>query len=248
MEGILCGKDYLNKFDPFVYLQRYANVHEIRSTNMLTCYHNAFNELTDDLSVLDYGSGPTIIATISAATKASEIVLSDYSPTNCEAIRNWLDKSEDAFNWDDHFQFVITKLEGKEEEVLKRKQKVRKVVKAVVHCDLTQDPPIEEGFNKLYDVVISSFVLQTIAKSYEDYKSLLYRFSRLVKPNGCLMLFSVENNGYYTIGDQSFRDFPVSSKMAVDTVTECGSSDLNSFEWKCEEVKFMFIRATRLAI
>ena len=253
MQESLCykDKDYSDKFDTFVYLQRYADVRQVRSSHMLSCYHNTFKNLPNDLHVLDYGSGPTIVATISAAAKASEIVLSDFSPTNCQVVRNWLDKKQDAFDWGNHFQFVVRELEGKgEEEVLRRQQKVREVVKSVVHCDLTQDPPIEESCNKLYDVVVSSFVIESIAKSYEEYKSLLFRLTRLVKPNGCLMIYGVENNQYYTIGDFKFQDFPVSSKMAMDAIKECGFFDIQIektpvFKLGYKEVIIMFIKATR---
>ena len=49
---------------------------------MLRCYHSAFESLPGNITVLDFGSGPSLKATISAATKASEMTLSDYSPTN----------------------------------------------------------------------------------------------------------------------------------------------------------------------
>ena len=37
------------------------------------CYHEAFQNLPSDVKVLDYGAGPVVISTISAATKASQI-------------------------------------------------------------------------------------------------------------------------------------------------------------------------------
>ena len=74
------GKDYFDKFDPDICLRRHA--HMENSRHMLRCYHDAFQSLPRGLSVLDYGSGPSVRGTISAATKASEIVLSYYSATN----------------------------------------------------------------------------------------------------------------------------------------------------------------------
>ena len=61
------------------------------SCHTLRCYHEAFKELPNGLTVLDYGAGPSILPTISASTKANEIVLSDYADQNCKALQQWLE-------------------------------------------------------------------------------------------------------------------------------------------------------------
>ena len=74
------GNDYFDKFDPNIYLRRHAHID--KSQHMLRCFHDAFQTIPKGISVLDYSSGPSVRGTISAATKASEIVLSDYSASN----------------------------------------------------------------------------------------------------------------------------------------------------------------------
>ena len=245
----LCkGKDYLDKFDPYVYLRQYFGSVEFESLHMLRCYHGVFQSLPSNITVLDYGSGPSIRVAISAAVKASEIVLSDYVPANRQALRDWLEnKPEYEFDWDPYFSHVVRELEGKgEEEVAKRKEDVRKLVKAVAHCDLTQDPPIEERYyNKLYDVVVSSFVLKGIANDYKEYCSLIARLTSLVKPGGCFILYTIENSDLYTVGNYTFKDFPVSSAKTTDAIKSCGFSDIHLEFKKAPTFKFMFIQATR---
>ena len=244
----LCkGKDYLDKFDPYVFLRQYFGSVELESQHLLRCYHSTFQSLPSNISVLDYGSGPTIRQTISAAVKASEIVLSDYSPANRQALRDWLSNKPDyEFDWGPYFSHVVRELEGKgEEEVAKRKEDVRKLVKAVAHCDLKQDPPIEAKYNKLYDVVMCSFVVKGIANDYEEYCSLIARLTSLVKPGGCLILYTVENSEQYTVGNYTFKNFPVSSTVAIDTIKRCGFFDIHVDYDKTTTLTFMFIQATR---
>ena len=99
------GKDYLDKFDPSVYLQRYVS-NDPRAQHQLRCFYDAFRELPDNLKVLDYGSGPSLLAAMIAATKASEIILSDYSPNNRSFLRRWLDSDPRAFDWTPHFELL----------------------------------------------------------------------------------------------------------------------------------------------
>ena len=81
-----------DEFDTPTYMQRYNWVNDPGHVkHMLRCYHDAFQDLPNDLKVLDYGSGPVMLNTISAAKKASEIVLSDYIDDNCKFLCHWLD-------------------------------------------------------------------------------------------------------------------------------------------------------------
>ena len=191
-EGDYCsGKDYLDKFDPSRYLEMCAFSNK-RVQHMLRCFHGAFQRLPkDNLKILDFGSGPSLMPAITAATnKASEMILSDYSPTNREILRQWLRDENSSFDWSPHFKFVVQQLEGdmREEAVQERQKRVREIIKAVVHCDLTQDPLIERGYDQSYDVVVSSLVVDTVPRTYEEYVDLLTRLGRLVKEGGTLFL------------------------------------------------------------
>ena len=100
-------------------------------------FHEVFSTLPGSLRILDYGTGPAIMTIISAATRASEIVLSDCGEENRESLRSWLRNDANAFNWSPLFDYVIQILEGKDvEEARKREELVRKVVTDVIHCDI----------------------------------------------------------------------------------------------------------------
>ena len=89
-----------------------------------------------------------------------------------------------------------------------RQELVRKLVKAVVHSDITQDAPIERGYDQLYDVVIVSLVLEGTSDSIDGYASNASKLGKLVKPGGLILIYGVENKrGFYVVGDESFQVF-----------------------------------------
>ena len=229
---LVSRSDYEEEFDTSAFLRLYewntntspAGVRRVQ--HVLRCYHDALQSLpsSSDLKVLDYGSGPVILPTISAATKASEIVLSDYTNQNRSALQQWLDGDSAAFDWAPHFTFVVRDLEGKgEQEVAERQDLVRKLVKAVVHCDITQDPPIERGYDQMYDVVISSLVLEDASQNLDEYASNASKLSKLVKPGGLILIYGVENKlCYYKVGNRKFPDVYITPEFAVQAFKDAG--------------------------
>ena len=202
------------------------------------------------VKVLDYGSGPVILCSISAAAKASEIVLAEYTENNRKCLRQWLNSEPDAFDWSPHFDYVVQDLEGKgENEARNREDQLKKISKNVVHCDITQSPPIESGFDVLYDVVICCLVLEASASTQDEYYECLKRLATLIKPGGSIFYYGAENRaGYYTVGDRSFPTVCVSEQMALEAFKNAGFSDITinrapEFE---PDKSFRFIRGTRL--
>ena len=127
---------------------------------------------------------------------------------------------------------------------------IRKLVKAVVHCDITQDPPITPGYDQPYDVVITSLVMEGAATNSEEYLANITRLGKLVKP-GCIVLYyGVENKqGYYQIGDHHFPNFYATAEFALKGFGDAGFDDLSVeiFE-TCHSVTnrvFRFIKGTR---
>ena len=242
-------------FEPSAFLKRYftktsgISYAVDRMQHTLRCYHDAIEKLPNGLKVLDYGSGPVIFGAISAATKASEIVLSDVSEKNCEALRTWLNGDSGAFDWSPHFKFVVCELEGKsEKEAEEREDQVRKLVKAVVHCDISKDPPIEKGYNCVYDVVISSIAVESAASTVSEYVTYLSRLGTLVKPRGLLMLYTIENKtGIYQVGDHYFCNLPIKAEFSVQTLKEAGFVDLSVDRFFPDDPNriFSFVKGTR---
>ena len=247
-DELYSGKDYLSKFDPAVFLREFyaGNVNRHR----LRCFHDTFSILPPNLEVLDYGSGPCLVGTISAATKASKIILSDYSDVNCRTLRQWLIKDPTSFDWSPHFSYVVQELEGKkEQEVSKRQDLVRSLVDNVVHCDITKDPPIEQGYNNLYDVVISSFVLEVVAQTIDEYGLLVSRLGKLVKPGGLLLIYGVEHRNFYTVGNVTFWEISINADNTVAAMKDAGFNNIHvekaTLTMQSEKIKnYAFVKGT----
>ena len=227
----LSANEYQQVFDPSDYFQRYYAGNPPLAQHMLRCYHAAFQEVTGTaVKVLDYGAGPITLGSISAAAKASEIVLADYSANNRKALRQWLDGDAAAFDWTPHVTYAVRKLEGGADEgaVERRQERVRQLVKDVVHCDIMQDPPIANGYDQQYDVVISSLVMEGTSSTNDEYFSNMARLGKLVKPGGMLLYYGVENKqGYYLIGDNQLPNFHATVECALNGLKAAGFRDLS---------------------
>ena len=144
----LFGEDYHQKFDPQVYLQRYADINgpdQIRlfALKHLHEFYQSCKPTEAKLKILDISTGPVIAYTISAAPYASEIVLSEYTDSNRKELLQWLQSDPKAHDWTPFLKHVVADLEGKsEEEVPVRPELMHKVIKAVVPCDVNHNPPI----------------------------------------------------------------------------------------------------------
>ena len=126
---------------------------------LLRCLANFFTVVSGDgLKILDYGCGPSIPYSISAASKASDIILADYADPNREYLKKWLAKDPSLQDWSPYFKYVVQTLERESKEhAIKREEMLRNKVKAVVSCDITKEEFIEEAHNKKgwYDIVIA---------------------------------------------------------------------------------------------
>ena len=237
-DQILFGKDYHTRFDPLVYAKRFFEMIKTqkRARHFLRCSYDVFQSLPSCLSILDYGSGPSILTAISAAAKASEIILSDYTEGNRAFIRQWLDNTTSALDWSVYFRYVVVELEGKtESDIASRKEQVRKLTKAVVPCDITQDPPIESGYHRQYDVVVASLVLTVSSRSQKDYLNNLKKLSKMVKPGGRIMICDAERSdteGFYVVGGAKFSYPSVTSDFVSEGLKSAGFDDIVCKKWE----------------
>ncbi len=218
-------------FDADDYLRKqYSDVNNPdRVLFRLESFHKAFQRLPSSLKALDYGSGPAILTVISAAARASEIVLSDVAESNLQALRKWLEHDPTAFNWSPFFDHVVQKLEGKsEEEAREREERVRQVVKDVVHCDIDNDPPISKGFEGPYDVVIDSGCLAAACTTTESYNVGVAKLASLLKPGGTPIIFTSqrEKTGAYTVGSKIYNVLALNGEYVTKVLQDKGFSEI----------------------
>lgn len=180
-----------------------------------------------NLQILDYGCGPSLPYSISAASKASEIVLADYSAPNREYLQKWLDRDASAHDWTPCFRHIVQTLEGgSAEEASKREEEFHCKVKAVVACDILEDRFIDESYMGTYDIVMSFLCLESAYKDFEGYQSGVAKLVSLVKKGGYFLLYSTrrENSdeGFYMVGGIKYPDIALKRDAVVKTLEQNG--------------------------
>ena len=230
------GKDY-DKFNPKDFLQiNYSadNLTPLRlfGLQQLHEFYTSYTTTEAKLKILDIGSGPTIAYAISAAPYTAEIVLSEYTEANRAAILQWLNNDPDAFDWTPVIKHVVTDLEGKsEEEVPVRAELLRKVIKAVVPCDVTRDPPIPPQYVDEYDIVTEFMCLVSGCALREDYVAALVRLHALLKPGGKIVLYTPERKktpiqGSYPVGPYEFFDLGITRDFILKSLEQASFCDV----------------------
>ena len=121
-------------------------------------------------------------------------------------------------------------LEGKTEEVIQA-ELVRKVVKAVVPCDVTQDPPIPNEYVDQYDVVTDFLCLVSACATTEDYTAALVRLHTLLKPGGKVVLYSSETDNTqtpvsYPVGPLYYFGLCLSRDVIFKSLEQAGFCDV----------------------
>ena len=222
MEKIIrFGEDYHDKFSTKAYLDKLSSeIHLIPLPFIHQFYQSFASE--KNLKILDVGTGPSIINLISAAPFASEIVLSEYTENNRQALRQWLEKHPKAHDFTKFFKYVVIDVEGGEEkDITAREKKLRSSIKAIVPCDVNKDPLLPTEFMGEYDVITSTLCLDSACYSLDDYNAAIKRFSQLLKAGGKIFIYGLERNTeisdpcMYPVGNEFFRDIRLSKEMII---------------------------------
>lgn len=180
-----------------------------------------------NLKILDYGCGPSLPYSISAASKASEIVLADYNKWNREYLQEWVDRKPSAHNWTPYFKYVVQHLEGGSDlDTEKCETELRSKIKAVVACDITEDEFIDADFKVEYDVVMSFLCIENAVRGLDGYRSCIRKLFSLIKEGGHLFLLSSlresPGDGFYTISDIRFTCFSPKRHSVLETLKATG--------------------------
>ncbi len=232
---------YNDRFDPATYLRaRYGeNVPLYRKEYPLGQFHDFFrNNCLTGLKVLDYGCGPTLLYSISAAAHASELVLADYTEKSRQALQLWMSKDPKAFDWSLYFDYVVQTLEGgTEAQAREREERMRKVVKAVVPCNIFEEKPIEQGYEGPYDVISSCFCLEGCITTVEEYAAGIKRLSSLLKPGGRLVIYTSEREnigkvGDWKVGEHVFHVLAINGDFIKTTLEQSGFSSVTVKHFK----------------
>ena len=230
------SRDY-EMFDPWAYLEyQYGEVDAFHHHSLQEIHEvfKSYGSSSTSLKVLEFGAGPVIVYVISASLYASEIVLSEYLDTNRKVLQMWLDRDPNAPNWSPFFEYVVQELEGKsKEKAAKREEESRQVIKAVIPCDIHKDPPVEPAYCGPYDVIVTSFCLESACNSLEEYSGAVPKLAKLLKPEGKLVI-TVEGPGdtfFYVVGEKKFFALSIREEALTTILQQNGFHDIT---FKCQ--------------
>ncbi|XP_060106507.1 nicotinamide N-methyltransferase-like [Heteronotia binoei] len=229
MEAAFTEKDsYAQHFVPKDYVEMYYSFcPETEDKNSLLVFglntlHKAFHSggLKGD-TLIDIGSGPTIYQLLSACESFREIIATDYTDQNREEMQRWLRKEPGAFDWSPLVKYVC-ELEGDRERWAQKEEKVRRTVKQVLKCDVTQPNPLAPLSFPPADCLLSTLCLEGACKDLPTYRSALKNISSLVKPGGHLVLLVILEETYYMVGQHKFSCLYLDQESVEEAVKSAG--------------------------
>ena len=110
---------------------------------------------------------------------------------------------------------------------------MRKVIKAVVHCDVNHDPPIPPQYVGQYDIVTAFLCLSAACATSEDYVAALVRLHALLKSGGKIVLLNADiveqvtlTQSSYTVGSQEFFVLRLSRDSIFKLLEQAGFCDI----------------------
>ncbi|XP_071116391.1 indolethylamine N-methyltransferase-like [Haliotis cracherodii] len=215
-KGLQYTEDYTADFDPQSYLEIFEEPNPnttrgLQTSLNLTAFHHAYaSGIIKGKTLLDIGTGPSILSLISAAQHCDNIFLSEFCPRNRELLKQWHHGSLKS-HFDKSIEFVL-KLEGKSEiDVPERATSIRDKILGILHCDIRNENPFTPNFLSSVDIITSSFCLETVATDLASYEGCARNVVGKLKPGGCLVVVGSLGGTYYTVGEKTFRCFGMSS-------------------------------------
>ncbi|XP_058400482.1 nicotinamide N-methyltransferase [Diceros bicornis minor] len=229
MESGFTSKDtYLSHFNPRDYLEKYYNFGSSHSAENKILRHllkNLFkifclDGLKGDL-LIDIGSGPTIYQLLSACESFKEIIATDYTDQNLQELEKWLKKEPGAFDWSPVVTYVC-ELEGNRVKGPEKEEKLRRAVKQVLKCDVTQSRPLGAVSLPLADCLLSTLCLDAACPDLPAFCTALKNLGSLLKPGGFLVIVDALKSSYYMIGEQRFSSLCLGREAVEAAVIEAG--------------------------
>jgi len=124
-------------FDPKAYLRDYYSHVGLENLALWRFLVRVFSDLPRGGRLLEFGGGPTLYSLIPAANSVDEIHFCDYSETNLQEVRGWLQGDADAFDWT-HFVCATLELEGRVasiDSVRRRGEHIKRLVTKVMRAN-----------------------------------------------------------------------------------------------------------------
>lgn len=99
---------------------------------------------------------------------------------------------------------------------------MRRAVKQVLKCDVTQSQPLGAVSLPPADCLLSTLCLDAACPDLPAYRTALRNLSSLLKPGGYLVIVDALRSSYYMIGEQRFSSLCLGREAVEASVREAG--------------------------
>ena len=189
-------------------------------------YHKFWTSMeSSNLTMLEFGGGPSLYSLISACPHVREIVFAEFTERNCNEVNAWLSKDASAFDWSPYFKHVVQTLEGRAlEDSFDREEELRRKISRVIPCDILKQQPlmVKDAQRLKFDVVASTGCVEAAVESDDMFCEAVAKLAKFVKQGGHLILIGFLNTASYWVGNEKFNNFPVSESTVRRALDECG--------------------------
>ncbi|KAK6186988.1 hypothetical protein SNE40_006242 [Patella caerulea] len=205
---LLRDEDYNTHFDPDAFIKTYHTVLEDTVVGGLVPFvlkgeHDVFK--TGDVKgrrLLDIGTGPVPHSVIPAVPFVQDIYLTDFSTVNRKYLYDALFGSGKQ-DYSNVFEFLVN-LSDKSQPWTKRSDELKDKVRGIFPCDLLQDDIFKGSYFPLFDVITTSFCLDSAAPDVETYGKIVKEISKYLKIGGHLVIVGALDTTYYFVGEHKF--------------------------------------------
>ncbi|XP_048368064.1 nicotinamide N-methyltransferase-like [Sphaerodactylus townsendi] len=108
------------------------------------------------------------------------------------------------------------------EEWTQKEEKVRRAVKQVLKCDVTEPNPLAPLSLPPADCVLSTLCLEGACKDLPTFCSALKNISSLLRSGGHLVLLAILEETFYMVGQRRFSCLYLDQKSVEEAVKEAG--------------------------
>ncbi|XP_073459303.1 nicotinamide N-methyltransferase-like [Aquarana catesbeiana] len=167
-------------------------------------FHNAFSsgDFMGDV-LIDISTGPIIHHLYAALKYFRNIILLKASDHCIVEVKKWTDNRTGAFDWS-HTSTRATELAGQSDQC-ETEIGLRAAIKHVVKFDLQQENLTGSVGLPQADCLVFWCILETISKDFEEFVGNFRKFSKLLKPGGCIMYYGGLNCTFFMVGGEKFN-------------------------------------------
>ncbi|XP_018430131.1 PREDICTED: nicotinamide N-methyltransferase-like [Nanorana parkeri] len=173
--------------------------------------------------MIDLSIGPVFFHLYSACEYFREIILLKFNDHCIIEVKRWLHGHTGAFDWKHTSSFVAEK-EGNSSQSEEKDKRLKAKIKHVLKCCIDKENITDPLQLPPADCLFIGLVLDVVSKDKDEYIRNLKLFTKLLKPDGHLILFGLLHATYFTLDGEKFHVLEYDKSFLITALEEEGYS------------------------